>query len=388
MSPRVLILAAEYPHFEKDKDGIFIKDQAMALNRQGIGADVAFVEPRSIRSLSVVALRESHFQTETEEEDGVLTLRAKGWNPWMNSVAGGVVYAHLTCRLGSRYIKLYGRPDLIHAHNTFWAGYAASLLAKKFDLPYIITEHSSRFVLKSITPAMRLYATATLASASVAVGVSRAVATALREYGAKDATVIPNVVDTDFFCLPLQPRRQGPFTFVCIGNMNYNKGFHVLLRAFARLRTHVGSIRLVLGGDGPQRGEFEKLSRELGLCGVVTFSGSMGRNEVREALWEGDALVLPSFRETFGVVLIEALATGIPVIAGRSGGPQDVVNSGCGLLFEPGNEEELAMAMAKLMTMSFDSATLRGYAVENFSRNALLRRLSALYQEITERKER
>jgi len=290
------MLAPEYPHSQKGKDGVFIKDQAMALNRHGIRADVAFVEPRSVRSLSLKTLKESHFQTTANDEDGVFTLRLKGWNPWLNSLVGGVTYANLTTWLAERYIRRHGRPDLIHAHNTFWAGYAAYKIWRKYGIPYLVTEHSSRFLLNSITRQMTTYAARVLESSETAIGVSRAVTDALYSYGARKTTVVPNVVDTDFFTLPQYPRSREPFTFLAIGNMNYNKGFNVLIRAFAAKYRENQGVHLILGGDGPQREEFQKLSISLGLSGNVKFIGSVGRLEVRDALWRANALVLPIYR--------------------------------------------------------------------------------------------
>lgn len=385
MPLRVLILAAEYPHHVKDKDGIFIQDQAMALNRNGIRADVAFVEPRSVRTLSLAAVRESHFQTTASDENGIFTVRMKGWNPWMNSLGGGRAYAYFTESLVTRYIREYGKPDMIHAHNTFWAGYAAFNIGRKFRIPYVVTEHSSRFLMNGITDRMLPYAKDVLASAETAIGVSSAVSSILGKFGATSTTVIPNVVDTDFFALPPVGRQSQPFTFLAIGNMNYNKGFHVLIRAFSKQFRGRHDVRLVFGGDGPQREEFQELSNDLGLSAQVTFLGAVGRMEVRQALWGANALILPSFRETFGVVLIEALSTGIPVIATKCGGPEDIASSEVGFIIEPGNETELSSAMARLMETSFSEDDLRRHVVDCFSEKVVVSRIRKIYENVISR---
>lgn len=384
MAIRVLILASEYPHEGKEKDGIFIKDQAIALNRNDIRADVVFVEPRSVRSLSLSAFRENHFQTTSTHEDGVFTVRSKGWNPWMNSLWGGLAYAYFTEALVSRYILEYEKPDIIHAHNTFWAGYAALKIGTKLRIPYVVTEHSSRFLLNGITKRMLPYSNKVLASAETAIGVSRAVTFALWEFGVTNTSVIPNVVDTDYFSLPSLSRQTKPFVFLAIGNMNYNKGFHVLIRAFAQQFRGRLDIRLVFGGDGPQRCEFEALSKDLGLSDQVRFLGLVGRKEVRDALWGANALILPSFRETFGVVLIEALSTGIPVIATKSGGPEDIVTPKVGLLIDPGSETELSAAMVNIMESSYSEIELRNEVVNRYSEKAIVTRIKELYENVIE----
>jgi glycosyltransferase involved in cell wall biosynthesis len=271
---------------------------------------------------------------------------------------------------------------MIHAHNTFWAGYAAFNIGKKYRIPYVVTEHSSRFLINGITNRMLPYAKKVLASAETAIGVSRAVSSILEKLGAKNPSIIPNVVDTDFFSLPPSGRQSQPFTFVAIGNMNYNKGFHVLIRAFSKQFRGRPDVRLVFGGDGPQRVEFQALTCDLGLSEQVTFLGAVGRMEVREALWGANALILPSFRETFGVVLIEALSTGIPVIATKCGGPEDIVTSEVGFIIEPGDEAGLSNAMARLMKTSFLGDDLRSQAVGCFSEEIVVSRIKKIYEHI------
>ncbi|MAD02219.1 MAG: hypothetical protein CMK65_01140 [Pseudoalteromonas sp.] len=375
---RVLFLTESYPHQNKQNMGVFVKDQAMALNRHGIRADVVFVEPRSIRMLSLKALTQSHFQIEQAQEDGVFTFRVMGWNPYMNSLKGALVYAWLTDRAIAKYIKQHGKPDVIHVHNTFWAGISAMRASIKYQIPYVLTEHSSRFLLGSITAQMKPWAQKVLSHASLAMGVSAKVCRALEAYGAKQTKVMANVVDTDYFQLPLTPRPQTPFTIIAIGNMTKNKAFDVLLKAFLPFKDR-SELRLVFAGSGEQQTRYQVLAEQLGLSNQVTFLGKVGRKEVREALWQANALVLPSYKETFGVVLIEALATGIPVIASRSGGPEDIVNAECGFLFEPGNIQQLTECIEQLLQSQWQEEHLRQSAVTRFSESVLVKGLSEVY---------
>lgn len=379
MSFRVMILGAEYPHSYKVKDGIFIQDQAVALNRQGIRADVVFVEPRSLKDLSVKGLSENHFQITESTEDGVLTLRQKAWNPYMNSTVGGLIYAWLTCRLIDRYISKMGKPDIIHAHNTFWVGLSAMKISIKYNIPYIVTEHSSRFVLGSITKSMHGIASKVLAAASTCIAVSDSVGLKLLEYGAVKVETISNVVNTDFFSLP-KLKRPEKFTFCAIGNMTKNKAFDVLLRAFQVIVSESDDdIRLIIGGGGECLDDYKTLCDQLGLSEKVTFLGNVCRDEVREILWASHALILPSYKETFGVVLIEALATGIPVIGSRCGGPESIIDENCGYIFEPGNFLELSEKMTALRRRSWEGNSLREYTIKRFSETALVDNLRRFY---------
>ena len=98
------------------------------------------------------------------------------------------------------------------------------------------------------------------------------------------------------------------------------KGQADLLRAFAERFAGDPSVRLGIGGDGPERGRLHELAGSLAIAEQVDWLGALDRDGVRQAMCEADAFVLPSRLETFGVVVIEALACGLPVVATRSGG--------------------------------------------------------------------
>ncbi|WP_210528356.1 glycosyltransferase family 4 protein [Rubellimicrobium arenae] len=131
-----------------------------------------------------------------------------------------------------------------------------------------------------------------------------------------------------------------------VGRLAAVKGVPVLLAALARARATRPSLRLTLVGDGPDRKKLEREAEALGLGEAVTFRGYCNQDEVARILSESSALVLPSFAEGVPVVLMEALATGLPVIATRIAGIGELVEDGVsGLLVPPGEEEALARAI-------------------------------------------
>src|ERR1035438_4792819 len=129
---KVLILPSFYCSPEYPTMGIFFKDQAQALLRAGIDVEVLFCEARSLRELSFRALLQHHWQREYELEDNIFTMRQCGWNPGVASTRGGRVWSKQVVTLFQRYLSVRGRPDVIHAHNSLWAGYAALLIHERF----------------------------------------------------------------------------------------------------------------------------------------------------------------------------------------------------------------------------------------------------------------
>ena len=112
------------------------------------------------------------------------------------------------------------------------------------------------------------------------------------------------------------------------------------------------SVRLA--GKGSLREELEQQAKKLGISDRVKFLGRLSREEMQEVLQGANCFVLSTRYEAFGVVLLEAMATGLPVIATRSGGPDSIVNRDNGLLIESENTDELAGAMEQMMAHIHD----------------------------------
>jgi glycosyltransferase involved in cell wall biosynthesis len=131
-----------------------------------------------------------------------------------------------------------------------------------------------------------------------------------------------------------------------VGRLAAEKGVPVLLAALVRAREVRPSLTLTLVGDGSDRRSLEEEARALGLDEAVTFVGYRSQEEVAQLLSEASALVLPSFAEGVPVVLMEAMATGLPVVATRVAGIPELVEDGVsGRVVAPGEEEALAQAI-------------------------------------------
>ncbi len=135
-----------------------------------------------------------------------------------------------------------------------------------------------------------------------------------------------------------------------VGRLAAVKGVAVLLRAMVEIRNRFPDAHLTLIGDGGERAALEKLSADLGLSGTVTFAGAKTQAEVAETLKTVDLFVLPSFAEGVPVVLMEAMASGLPVIATRIAGISELVEEGVsGHLVPPGSEQSLIEAVSALL---------------------------------------
>ena len=149
---------------------------------------------------------------------------------------------------------------------------------------------------------------------------------------------------------PRGPEGRNAKTLICVGRLSPEKGQAGLLRAFAELGKRHNDLTLRLVGDGPERQSLEALSVELGLADRVTFLGRMAEADTLAEIARSDILVLPSFMEGLPIVLMEAMALGVPVVASRVAGiPELVEDESGGLLFAPSNWEELGACIERLL---------------------------------------
>lgn len=363
------MLPSEYSVGTDLFQGVFVKEQAIALQKLGVVVDILYAEARRLRTFRPGMLKESHFQRLVKREDGLLTIRRRGWSPVLNRVTGGRIWSFLTRRMAERYIRDYGVPNIIHAHNALWAGYASRTFNEEYGIPVVLTEHSSIYAEGRVTPAAARCARSAFRGASSVICVSSKLSRDICGYCDQTPTVIPNLVDTSFFCLPAMEPEESPFIFLAVGGLHPVKKFDLLLRAFASYPGPADKVRLRIGGDGPEMHSLQSLAARLGIQDRVAFIGKLSRDQVREEMWKAHSLVVSSQFETFGIVLIEALATGLPVISTRCGGPEDILTPELGLLVAPGSVSEMAAAMHEI--------TLRPRGKRDASRQIVLSKYGA-----------
>ena len=161
----------------------------------------------------------------------------------------------------------------------------------------------------------------------------------------------PVGVDTDLWRPGPRPlsRAGASLRLVCVGRLHASKGFDVALRALCQSLGEGLDARLTILGDGPERQALAGLVAELGIAAHVHLSGSVAEDEVRRTLQGADVFLLPSHAEPLGVVVMEAMALGTPVIVTGAGGVTEIVTDGHdGLIVPPGDPAGLAQAITAL----------------------------------------
>jgi glycosyltransferase involved in cell wall biosynthesis len=342
---KVLQLTSSFPRRAGDISGIFILDIAATIAAEGV--DVTVLAPHDAGA----ALR--------EDLAGVHVERFRYAPDRLERLAhGGGILANL--RYPSRMLLVPPfllaylraavaatkrvRPDVVHAHWWFPGGVMGAVASLLTRTPLVITLHGSDVHIAE-RPGLRKLARLTLRRAQV-VGV---VSEALR----REAVDLLNVDPAKVVVLrmPVQmpapsavdaPVDPPPLRLVVMGRLAREKGYGVLLDA---IRLLDGPVHLDVFGEGPSRAELEAAAGDLD----VTFHGPRPRAEIAETLAVAHALVVPSLREGLGMVALEALAVGRPVIASGTGGlVETVVDGDDGILVPPGDHRALADALRRL----------------------------------------
>jgi colanic acid/amylovoran biosynthesis glycosyltransferase len=162
--------------------------------------------------------------------------------------------------------------------------------------------------------------------------------------------VCPLGVDPQRYAPAERPAGTRPFTILCVGRLTPAKGQRVLVDAAARLAADETPFQLVIVGTGPDEADLQRAVKAQGLSGRVKFTGALNQQEVLDWYAQADAFVLPSFAEGVPVVLMEAMACGIPCLTTRITGIPELIRDGKdGLLVTPSDSDELASTLTRLM---------------------------------------
>jgi glycosyltransferase involved in cell wall biosynthesis len=172
-----------------------------------------------------------------------------------------------------------------------------------------------------------------------------------------------------------------------LGRMVPKKGFDILLQALAEARRTLPDLRLLLGGDGPVRADLERQARFLGLEDAVEFAGWQG--DAAAFLERLDGFVLPSLEEPFGIVVLEAMARGVPLVSTTTPGPREILDETCAWLVAPGDAPALAAALVAAMSDPEQRRRRAAAALERFRERytpaAVMPRIVSLLQRLAEK---
>jgi L-malate glycosyltransferase len=370
---KILILTHSYPDSVQKWRGIFIREQAEALSSIHDVIVVYFKVDYSVFApFSAYSFVKNQRGRITEYE--VTTTRSF-------PVITQLKYLKDTYHFIEKEILERTKPDIIHSHLSWPAGILGDMIGARKKIPSVLTEHTwiKKYFRSIIHKKCVLHA---LKNSDYVIAVSEALKEDIHYYAGRNVEVVPNVIDTDKF--PLSKKGGGKSLNLGIlgGMSNYRKGLDILLQAVALVQNT--DVFIHIGGDGTLLPTFKKLAADLGIEDKCNFYGEILQADLVKFYSKLDLFVLASRDETFGVVIVEAMASGLPVIATRCGGPEEIITKETGLLVEKENPAELAKAIDLMSETigTYDRNSIRKYAVEKYGRKAFVEKITKHYEEI------
>ena len=250
----------------------------------------------------------------------------------------------------------------------------------------VVSEHASALALGEVRGAGLRVARIALSRADLVCPVSDVLRDALAAQGlGRRFRVVPNPVDTDRFAPGAAPAG-GPPRIVAVANLVPVKGVAELVEAAGLLAARGAEFRLDLVGDGPERERLAARAVALGLGERLVLHGALPVERVAALMREAAFAVVPSRYETFSVVVSEALASGLPVVATATGALPGRIHAGNGLLCPPRDPAALAAAMERMLAGhgAYDRAAIAAAVRDELSPEAIAGRWSAIYAELSE----
>lgn len=331
---RMLVVARWYPSHDSPGRGSFVADQVRALTAAGCEVVVASWEPALLQAGGDPDAAADRWTRTIVSVDQLLTTPSS----WGAGVPVARLPAVMPSDPGSRHpvdlARWQARPlvrfgtllaeswpfDVIHAHTGLPDGLAAIELADRLGLPLLTTEHDGSLDRRLADERSRAAYRSLAGERRRLVAVSPQLAdqaSALSGLERSAIAVIPNIVDSATFH-PDPGIRRDPGELLWVGNRKVTKGMNELLDAFAIVAPTRPAVHLRLIGDAPTPADDEHLrerARDLGIDRRVTFEPAAARPAVAAAMNRASLFVHPSPRESFGIVALEALASGLPVVA-------------------------------------------------------------------------
>lgn len=383
----IMVIPSWYSSPRNRVHGSFFKEQFKALANSNEKITVAYNEIWPITMLGKIHEKRG---ISFNIEDNLRTYRYKDYNYFPKTPLMFKSFNKRMDKLYQEIIKNEGKVDIIHAHSAFWGGIAATYLSKKYNIPLVMTEHSSLKYAKYAKDSYKEYIYEAYEKADSLIAVGNGLKKELQGYVDRPIDVIHNMVDLQLFYIDennksIDLESSKEFKFFSCAFLEEGKGMECLIRAFTEAFRNE-NISLKIGGDGSLKLELKKLIEELGMDNQIKLLGALSREEVSNEMRNCDVFALPSEHETFGVVYIEALACGKPVIGADNGGAEDIIREENGIIAKKKNVKDLAKAMRliKKNYSIYDKYEIREKTIFSYSEKVLVEKLKGVYKKVYE----
>ncbi len=285
------------------------------------------------------------------------------------------------------YVRLYGKPDIIHAHSVIWAGVVAHYLSHKEKIPYFLTKHFTEWILSEEYANSKAYHKLLY---KVVGGSKKTFVVSnfykeelLTHYDFEDAKldVVHNIVNPLFFNNKKPIKLDACIRLIVIAYLTPRKNILTIIKAIQLLNKNNKEAELIIVGNGPTERILKNYSNKHNLSAIVHFKGLLDRPDIEKELRNSHILVSASTYETFGVSIIEGLAAGRPVIVYDAGGPRDIVTVANGILVNENTPNAFAKTIKWMINnySQYNQEEIADDCVKRFGEEVIYNKLMNYY---------
>lgn len=379
---KILWLCSWYPSKIEPFNGDFIQRHAKAASLYN---DIYVIHVIGDNSRSA-----QRISTEINIDGNLVEFRVyyKKSNSWWGRLLGHYQLLRQYKNAVRTYIEASGAPGLVHVHVPIKAGIIALWMKKKYNTPYLVTEHwgiyndveANNYSTKS--GAFKHFTKKIIRNASDFISVSKFLGEGINKLVIeKKYEIVPNVVNTELF--NYQPANASSFRFIHVSNMVPLKNAEGILRAFKLLSDKITNVDLIMVGDTDP--SIRELASTMNFKeGIVKFRGEVPYQQVAKEMQQANCFVLFSNIENSPCVIGEALCCGLPVIAANVGGVPELLDDTKGMLIEARNEMALVNAMQQMIDnySRYDRSKIALDAKEKFSYEKVGSQMDLIYTNI------
>lgn len=371
MRHKILFLSSWYPNKLEPTNGNFVQRHAEAV--------ALCHEVEILHAIGDPTLKGT-FLIDDQVVNGIRTLIV-----YYRSTANPVLNFYLRMRAYQRGFSCITKPDIVHANILRNSMLFAVFLKRRFNLPYVISEHWSAFLEVNhyrLPKQARFISKYITKRASAVLPVSESLRRGLIKLGIKTPmNVVGNVVDTDIFDIQISDRKK--FVFLHVSNLIPLKNPDSIITAAVKLHKVNPNFELHIGGDGDIN-SLNNLVKKHQAEDFIEVFGILAHAEVAEKMKQAGCFILFSSYENLPCVLLESFACGVPAIATNVGGIPEIVNAENGFLIDKGDEHQLILAMQKMLDKNthFDKATVRSTVANRFSKERIAEQFTEIYDAV------
>ncbi len=379
---KVLIIPTWYPNGEDKLMGLYHKEFCEELNNNQIGSDMIFIDRQRIKK-PIKYLFMKKWEIVEENNYRVYIQKMLNLSKISYALMMKIYIKKLDCVL-KKYLKTNSKPDILHAMVTSPAGYAACKIGEKYNIPVVVTEHSSVIKRFFEDDKFKKYGNYVIKHSTYST-----VSNYMKEYMLKytdTCHIIPNMVKTSIFDSCVNRKIKDKFNLVSVCALREGKNLDTAFKAIKRLIDEGMNIHYDIIGEGFKQDYYKKCAKDMKVEEYVSFLGKKDKKEISEIFKREHALLICSNLETFAIPGIEALASGLPVITTDCMGPTEYIDKKTGIICKVDDDKDMAYAIKKLYTNydKYDVKELKKRA-KKYSCEEVVKIAKKIYKEVVDK---